>query len=106
MMKKSAVIGEVLGEIMADTIGEGFDGPQSLTGPFPSWAPAIFSDQVIKLGQPVGIVSYVGGDDFERINLNRHTQDGGDVTGVRIDEDRPTGSAFVKYRATGQATLS
>jgi hypothetical protein len=33
-MKKIAVIGEILVEIMADTIGNGFQAPQSLTGPF------------------------------------------------------------------------
>lgn len=53
-MKKIVVIGEILVEIMADTIGKGFDTPQPLTGPFPSGAPAIFADQAAKLGQPRG----------------------------------------------------
>lgn len=101
MMKKIAVIGEILVEIMADTIGEGFDGPQSLTGPFPSGAPAIFADQAAKLGQPVGIISGVGDDDFGRINLERLKRDGVDISGVRLDRDRPTGSAFVRYRPNG-----
>ena len=98
---KIVVIGEVLVEIMADTIGEGFGGPQPLTGPFPSGAPAIFADQVAKLGQPVGIISCVGDDDFGRVNLDRLSQDGVDISGIHIDSDRPTGSAFVRYRADG-----
>ncbi len=101
-MKKIIVIGEVLVEIMADRIGEGFREVQSLTGPFPSGAPAIFADQVAKMGQPVSIVSAVGDDDFGRLNLDRLRRDGVDVSGVFIDKERPTGSAFVRYRANGE----
>ena len=100
-MKKIVVIGEILVEFMADLVGEGFDAPQPLTGPFPSGAPAIFADQAAKLGQPVGIISAVGDDDFGRVNLARLERDGVDVSGVHIDTDRPTGSAFVRYRADG-----
>lgn len=100
-MKKIAVIGEILVEIMADGIGDGFLEPQALTGPFPSGAPAIFSGQAAKLGQPVGIVSAVGDDDFGRVNLRRLSRDGVDVSGVFVDPDRPTGSAFVRYRSNG-----
>lgn len=100
-MKKIVVIGEVLVEIMADTPGEGFRATQPLTGPFPSGAPAIFADQAAKLGQPIGIISAVGDDDFGRINLDRLTKDGVDVSAVHIDDDRPTGSAFVRYRTDG-----
>lgn len=100
-MKKIVVIGEILVEVMADTIGEGFDAPQPLTGPFPSGAPAIFADQAAKLGHPVGIIAAVGDDDFGRINLARLDRDGVDVSAVHIDPDRPTGSAFVRYRADG-----
>ena len=101
-MKKIVVIGEVLVEIMADKIGEGFKEVQSLTGPFPSGAPAIFADQVAKMGQPVSIVSAVGDDDFGHLNLDRLRRDGVDVSGVFIDKERPTGSAFVRYRANGE----
>ena len=100
-MKKILVIGEIVVEIMADTIGVGFGEPQPLTGPYPSGAPAIFADQAAKFGQPVGIISGVGNDDFGRINTERLRNDGVDVSGVHIDNDRPTGSAFVRYRADG-----
>ena len=100
-MKKVVVIGEVLVEIMADSIGDGFLEAIGLTGPFPSGAPAIFIDQVARLGQPCAIVSAVGDDDFGIINLNRLSMDGVDISGVVIDPDRPTGSAFVRYHADG-----
>ena len=100
-MKKIVVIGEIVVEIMADTAGEGFCGPQSLSGPYPSGAPAIFADQAARLGQPVAIVSAVGNDDFGHLNLDRLERDGVDVAGVHVDPDRPTGSAFVRYRSDG-----
>lgn len=100
-MKKVLVIGEILVEIMADTTGDGFRDVQALTGPFPSGAPAIFADQVAKVGQPVAIISAVGDDDFGHLNLNRLRKDGVDVSAVHIDLDRPTGSAFVRYRDNG-----
>lgn len=95
-------IGEVLVEIMAVEPGEGFRAPIPLVGPFPSGAPAIFIDQVGKLGHPCGIVSCVGADDFGRVNLDRLRADGVDVSAVRIHPEVPTGSAFVRYRPDGQ----
>lgn len=98
---KIVVIGEILVEIMADTTGQGFREPIALTGPYPSGAPAIFIDQVARLGHPCGIVSAVGDDDFGRLNLDRLSADGVDVTGVHVDPEYPTGSAFVRYRPDG-----
>lgn len=100
-MKQILVIGEILVEIMADTIGDGFTESQPLTGPFPSGAPAIFADQAARVGQPVAILSAVGDDDFGRVNLRRLERDGVDISAVHIDRDRPTGSAFVRYRRDG-----
>lgn len=95
------MIGEILVEIMADVPGDGFRAPIALTGPFPSGAPAIFIDQVARMGQPCGIISMVGQDDFGRVNTDRLAADGVDVSAIGIDPDRPTGSAFVRYRADG-----
>lgn len=100
-MKKIIVIGEILVEIMADHTGDGFLEPTALTGPFASGAPAIFIDQVARLGQPCGIISAVGMDDFGQINLTRLHADGVDISAVAIDPNRPTGSAFVRYRTNG-----
>lgn len=100
-MKKIITIGEILVEIMANEVGDGFLEPIALTGPFPSGAPAIFIDQAAKLGQPCGLIGCVGDDDFGRLNVERLRRDGADVSAIALDPDRPTGSAFVRYRRDG-----
>jgi len=100
-MKSILAIGEILVEIMATERGDGFLEPVKLLGPFPSGAPAIFVDQAARFGQPAAIIGCVGDDDFGRVNLDRLRRDGVDVEGVRIDPDRATGSAFVRYRPDG-----
>ncbi|MDH6265916.1 sugar/nucleoside kinase (ribokinase family) [Rhizobium sp. SG_E_25_P2] len=94
-------IGEILVEIMATTIGEGFRAPQTLIGPFPSGAPAIFIDQVAKLGGACGIIAAVGDDDFGWLNIQRLEADGADVSAIAVLPDQTTGSAFVRYREDG-----
>lgn len=98
---KIVTIGEILVEIMATTTGHGFREAQPLVGPFPSGAPAIFIDQVGKLGHPAAIVSAVGDDDFGALNLDRLKADGVDVSAVTIHPGAATGSAFVRYRPDG-----
>jgi tagatose kinase len=100
-MKSIVTIGEILVEIMATERGDGFLEPITLLGPFPSGAPAIFIDQAARFGQPAAIIGCVGDDDFGRVNLNRLRRDGVDVSGVRIDREAATGSAFVRYRPDG-----
>ncbi len=94
-------IGEILVEIMATEPGFGFRSPMPLVGPFPSGAPAIFIDQVGRLGEPCAIVSAVGDDDFGQLNLDRLRGDGVDVSAVSVLSDAVTGSAFVRYRPDG-----
>jgi sugar/nucleoside kinase (ribokinase family) len=101
MAKKVLTIGEILVEVVATTKGTGFREPQPLIGPFPSGAPAIFIDQVGRLGTPAAIVSRVGDDDFGRLNLDRLRQDGVDVSGIEVAPGEATGSAFVRYRPDG-----
>jgi tagatose kinase len=43
----------------------------------------------------------VGDDDFGRVNLNRLRDDGVDISAITIDQDYPTGTAFVRYRSNG-----
>ena len=102
MPKKIVTIGEILVEIMATTPGDGFREPIELVGPYPSGAPAIFIDQVARLGQPCAIVACVGDDDFGRLNIDRLQRDGVDVSGIAVDPVTVTGSAFVRYRSDGQ----
>ena len=94
-------VGEILVEIVATTVGEGFRDSQPLVGPFPSGAPAIFIDQCGRVGGNAGMIGAVGDDDFGRVNTNRLERDGVDVSGISIDPVYPTGSAFVRYRDDG-----
>ena len=100
-VNKVITIGEILVEIMATEPGDGFLEPIPLVGPFPSGAPAIFIDQVAKLGQPCGMIACVGADDFGRVNLDRLARDGVDISAIAVHPELPTGSAFVRYRADG-----
>jgi len=101
MSKKVLTVGEILVEIVATTKGDGFREPQPLVGPFPSGAPAIFIDQIGRLGTPAAIISRVGDDDFGRLNLDRLIADGVDVSGIEVAKGEATGSAFVRYRSDG-----
>lgn len=94
-------VGEILVEIVATTIGDGFLSAQPLVGPYPSGAPAIFIDQCGRLGGRAAMIGAVGDDDFGRVNLDRLRMDGVDVSAVAVDQEFPTGSAFVRYRASG-----
>ena len=99
---KIATLGEIVVEIMAEDRGRGFRSPLRLTGPYPSGAPAIFIDQVARLGMPCGIISAVGDDDFGALTTERLREDGVDVSAVAIHPDRPTATAFVRYREDGE----
>lgn len=94
-------VGEILVEIIATTPGIGFRDIQSLQGPYPSGAPAIFIDQCGRMGGAAAMIGAVGNDDFGRLNLDRLIKDKVDVSAVAIDPDFPTGSAFVRYRQDG-----
>ena len=98
---KILTIGEILAEIVATSKGDGFLEAQPLVGPFPSGAPAIFIDQVGKLGVPCAIISRVGDDDFGTLNLRRLASDGVDISGIAVAPGEATGSAFVRYREDG-----
>jgi sugar/nucleoside kinase (ribokinase family) len=100
-MSKILTIGEILVEIIATERGNGFREAVPLIGPFPSGAPAIFIDQVGKLGQDCAIISAVGDDDFGWVNIDRLTSDGVDVSGIQVVAQGTTGSAFVRYREDG-----
>lgn len=100
-MSKILTIGEILVEIIATQRGDGFREAVPLIGPFPSGAPAIFIDQVGKLGQECAIISRVGDDDFGWVNIDRLEADGVDISGIEIVPQGTTGSAFVRYREDG-----
>lgn len=104
-MSKVFTIGEILVEIMASKIGQPFDQPGIWNGPYPSGAPAIFIDQVTRLGVPCGIISCVGNDGFGDINIHRLAADGVDIRGISVLPLEATGSAFVTYHNSAIAIL-
>ena len=94
-------MGEILVEIMATERGQSFRRPGTLIGPYASGAPAIFIDQVAKLGSQCALIGCVGDDDFGALNIERLRGDGVDVSGIAVLKDATTGSAFVTYREDG-----
>ncbi|WP_163271036.1 tagatose kinase [Chelativorans alearense] len=100
-MTKILTVGEILVEIVAATRGDGFREVQPLTGPYPSGAPAIFINQVGRLGFDAAIIGRVGDDDFGRLNIARLAADGIDVSGIDVATGEATGCAFVRYRPDG-----
>ncbi|MEM6757904.1 MAG: sugar kinase [Pseudomonadota bacterium] len=94
-------IGEILVEFVATAPGSGFTEPLELIGPYPSGAPAIFTDQCAKMGGQAAIIGAVGQDDFGALCVARLAQDGVDVSAVSEIPDVPTGTAFVRYRSDG-----
>lgn len=98
---KIVSLGEIVVEIMATEINQPLSETGLFSGPFPSGAPAIFIDQVAKLGVDCSIISAVGNDGFGDINLKRLRKDGVDIEGISVLEDEVTGSAFVTYHSNG-----
>ncbi len=94
-------IGELLVEIMRKRVDSPLDRADDFVGPFPSGAPAIFADQVARLGHSVAFVGAVGQDDFGKCLLDRFEADGVDVSCVAQIEDVATGVAFVTYFSDG-----
>ena len=84
-------IGELLVEIMRKRVDSPLDRADDFVGPFPSGAPAIFADQVARLGHSVAFVGAVGQDDFGKCLLDRFEADGVDASYVAEIE----GSRFV-----------
>jgi fructokinase len=101
-MAEIVAFGELLVEFVATRIGQTFDSPGAFEGPFPSGAPAIFADQAARQGASVAIAGCVGRDAFGEAVLRRLADHGVSVANVARSEDRPTGTAFVAYRADGK----
>ena len=88
-------------EIMRDKVDQPLDKAGVFLGPYPSGAPAIFIDTAARLGQPAGIISGVGCDDFGKNLLDRLNADGVDTSLVLQDPTCSTGCAFVMYYSDG-----
>ncbi len=95
-------IGEILVEVMAKNVDQDFLHPGEFLGPFPSGAPAIFIDQVAKLGLRGGILGCVGEDDFGKNVFERLKKDGVDISLIKKSKEYITGIAFVTYFSNGE----
>lgn len=95
-------IGEVLAEVVAERRDQSLQEIGRWLGPFPSGAPAIFIDQVARLGEACAIASAVGDDAFGVMNVERLKSDGVDVRFVRVLPGQATATAFVRYRGDGE----
>ncbi|NLJ97656.1 MAG: sugar kinase [Tissierellia bacterium] len=100
-MAEIITIGEILVEIMAKEVDQKFYETGEYMGPFPSGAPAIFTDQAAKCGSNAMILSAVGDDGFGRINLDRLKNSGVDISSIKVLDDETTGVAFVTYKENG-----
>ncbi|WIX31741.1 sugar kinase [Salinicola sp. JS01] len=94
--------GELLAEFVAERRGQRFTEAGRFLGPFPSGAPAIFASQAARMGARVAYAGCVGADGFGELIRERLTADGIDIGAVACDPERPTGTAFVRYRDDGE----
>jgi sugar/nucleoside kinase (ribokinase family) len=94
-------MGELLVEIMRDKVGMGFEETGVFLGPFPSGAPAIFIDTVVRLGHHGNIIGGIGQDGFGTNILNRLKSDGVDCSFINVSKDKTTAVAFVTYFKDG-----
>lgn len=100
-MTEILTIGEILVEIMTKEKGQKFDETGEFLGPFPSGAPAIFINQVAKIGSSAGIISTIGNDAFGSMNYNKLKKDNVDVHLIQKTDLLTTGVAFVTYKNDG-----
>lgn len=97
--------GELLVEFVSHTKDCGLQQVTTYTGPFPSGAPAIFADQVARVGAKSMIYGSVGTDPFGTSLLGRLQSDGVDTSGIAQLDDKTTGTAFVSYFTDGSRTF-
>ncbi len=90
-------IGELLAEFVSHRTDCGLEITTEFSGPFPSGAPAIFADQIARVGGRSAIIGTVGNDPFGRMIDGRLKADGVDTSHLRTSETLTTGTAFVSY---------
>lgn len=100
-MVEVVTVGEILVEIMRKGTDVTLKEASNFVGPFPSGAPAIFTDAIARLDHESGIVGGVGYDEFGECVLNRLGNDGVNLEAIKKSEDLSTGVAFVTYFSDG-----
>jgi len=98
---KIYTMGEILVEIMRDTVDSPLNVPGKFVGPFPSGAPAIFISTVAQLGHDAKIWGGVAKDRFGELLITRLKHDGVDCSNIIESETGSTAVAFVSYSSDG-----
>lgn len=104
-MSEIVTIGELLVDVMAETVGQPFTTPGRYLGPYPSGAPAIFADQAALLGIPTALIATIGEDAFGTMGIERLRRDGVETRAIRRVPGATTGLAFVTYAADGSRSF-
>lgn len=99
--KTIATVGEMLVEFVSHDRNCALEKISDYSGPYPSGAPAIFLDQVARMGAPTEMIGGVGDDGFGLSVLNRLKEDGVGTNGVTVSPNLSTGVAFVSYYDSG-----
>ena len=99
--KTIATVGEMLVEFVSHDRNCALEKISDYSGPYPSGAPAIFLDQVARMGAPTEMIGGVGDDGFGLSVLNRLKEDGVGTDGVTVSPNLSTGVAFVSYYDSG-----
>ena len=94
-------IGNMLVEVMRETLDQPLDSPGHFVGPFPSGDTPIYIDTIARLGHHCGFIGTVGNDSFGQCLIDRLHADGVDISGVDVRDDYTTGVAFVAYFTGG-----
>jgi fructokinase len=97
--------GETLVEFVSLETGCALSKCTRFAGPYPSGAPAIFIDQVARVGASSILLGGVGDDAFGHLIRERLERDGVDVRGIRCVRGQPTAIAFVSYFDDGTRTF-
>lgn len=96
-----ATIGEILVEFVSHQKNCGLTRISDYSGPYPSGAPAIFSDQAARMGAKTEIIGGVGDDGFGSAVMGRLASNGVGTDGVTVNTNQTTGVAFVSYYEDG-----
>ena len=97
-----ATAGEILVEFISHQKNCQLQHIAQYSGPYPSGAPAIFLDQVARMGSSTQLFGGVGHDGFGRSVVSRLQDDRVGIEGVQLQDNFSTGCAFVSYYDDGQ----
>jgi len=105
MCPEIIAIGEILVEVMRKNPDLSHSVPGICLRPYPSGAPAIFTDAAANLGASSGFIGVVGEDKFGQLLLSRLRKDGVDTSRILVAKGCKAGIAFIMYYWSGARKL-